>query len=96
MNHISVQQTLAMIETLCLHYVVSSTTPSDGQKSDTPKANRKGDSDKEKGKPAASSKSGSRLGTVIHYRSTVTHKNTSIMSAATLRLMLCSSVYFNS
>ncbi|CAK6961915.1 LOW QUALITY PROTEIN: androglobin [Scomber scombrus] len=44
----------------------SSTTPSnDGQKSDTPKANRKGDSDKEKGKPAASSKSGSRLGTSL-------------------------------
>ncbi|XP_044233309.1 androglobin isoform X2 [Thunnus albacares] len=44
----------------------SSTTPSnDGHKSDTPKANRKGESDKEKWKPAASSKSGSRLGTSL-------------------------------
>ncbi|KAM7395355.1 hypothetical protein PAMA_006897 [Pampus argenteus] len=46
----------------------SSTTPSnDGHKSDTPKANRKGegDKDKQKGKPAASSKSSSRLGTSL-------------------------------
>ncbi|KAM7367866.1 hypothetical protein PAMP_014135 [Pampus punctatissimus] len=44
----------------------SSTTPSnDGHKSDTPKANRKGEGDKEKGKPAASSKSSSRLGTSL-------------------------------
>ncbi|XP_041814551.1 androglobin isoform X2 [Chelmon rostratus] len=36
-------------------------TPShDGHKSDAPKANRKGEGDREKGKPAATSKSGSR------------------------------------
>ena len=40
-----------------------------GHKSDIPKANRKGEVDKEKGKPAANSKSGSRQETVIlHYR----------------------------
>ncbi|XP_035534773.1 androglobin [Morone saxatilis] len=41
-------------------------TPSrDGHKSDTPKANRKGEGDKEKGKPAAISKSGSRQETSL-------------------------------
>lgn len=74
----------------------SSTTPSnDGHKSDTPKASRKGEGDKEKGKPAASSKSGSRLGTVIHHHSTVTDNNTMIMSAANLSPMLCTYMYFN-
>ena len=73
----------------------SSTTPSnDGHKSDTPKANRKGESDKEKWKPAASSKSGSRLGAVIHHHRTVTDNNTTIMSAANLRPMLYTYMYF--
>lgn len=43
-----------------------------GHKSDTPKANRKGEGDKEKGKPAAVSKSGSRQETVT---TTTEHHN---------------------
>lgn len=44
----------------------------DGHKSGTPKTNRKGEGDKERGKPAASSKSGSRQETVIHHCSGMT------------------------
>lgn len=47
----------------------------DGHKSDTPKAIRKGKGDKEKGKTAAISKSGSRQETVILHHSTVTDNN---------------------
>ncbi|XP_018528148.1 androglobin isoform X1 [Lates calcarifer] len=44
---------------------ITDTLSRDGQKSDTPKTNRKGEGDKEKGKPAVMSKSGSRQGTSL-------------------------------
>lgn len=47
----------------------------DGHKSSTPKTNRKGEGDKEKGKAAATSKSSSRVATVMHHYSTITRNN---------------------
>lgn len=49
------------------HSSITDTLSHHGQKSGTPKTNRKGEGDKEKGKPAASSKSGCRQETVIHH-----------------------------
>lgn len=54
----------------------------DGHKSGTPKTNRKGEGDKEKGKPAASTKSGPRQEMVVHRYSTMTQNNKTALNLA--------------